>query len=129
MAEVVEPDGGLNQALVEHSEWALARPPHVLPSLMRLEIPSSVKKIYPSFKGVMHNVECKLLKKQREKTETRRAKTGHNTHAANSTQALFSDIDLSILFACKGVTPGYSTYMGWRKLRSPGFWNTHSSQH
>src|SRR5262245_7987755 len=87
-----------------------------------------LKKFIPASKESCITVECKLLKKQREKTETGKQKPAIIRTRPTPHKPFFSDIDLSILFACKGVTPGYSTYMGWRKLRSPGFWNTHSSK-
>src|SRR5262249_15381792 len=104
------------------------RPPHVLPNFMGLEILSSIEKIYSSFKGVVHGNGMQVVEKQREIKNNRASETGHNTHVRGSVQALFLQVPLPILSACKGVTPGYSTVMGWSKLRSLGFWNTHSSQ-
>jgi hypothetical protein len=54
MANVMHPHGRLDQTLVVQPEGAPGRPPQVLPRLVGLKIPSSIKKNYSRPEEVGH---------------------------------------------------------------------------
>jgi len=49
VTQMMEPDGGLDEPLIEQSQWSFTPAPQVLPSLVRFKIAACVKKIYSSF--------------------------------------------------------------------------------
>jgi hypothetical protein len=126
--EVMESDCRLNQTLVKQSERPPGRPPHVFKNFVSFEVASSVKKIYSDFKGVVHYVSCNLLKNSVRQQKTRRAKPAMIRMGLVPRKPFFGLPAGPKFSACKGAPPGYSSFMGWSKVRSPGFWNTHSSQ-
>jgi hypothetical protein len=52
--EVVQPDGCLDQTLIEEPQGTLGLPPQVLPGLVSLEVLADVEKIYSVLKQIGH---------------------------------------------------------------------------